>query len=398
MIIVPFIAAVLALPQFEVQTLDGRVVQGPLVQLSAEQITVETPEGKREFPTKDLLSAVAKGLPNTQLPHTAILVLADGSRITAIDFEAENGTAKIKLSAEASVELPVKAIRSVRFVDANEDASALDSQWTELGNSSPSGDLLVIRKKGTIDSTDGIVGDITHETISFTLDGDKIDVKRPKIEGIVFAQTGVAEFPEGICTVSSASGSRYMASDIELNGDQLQITTPAGFKTLLAMDSVSHLDYSSGKIAYLSDLEAETFSYEPFFAPAKTVSVLGKFYNLRRDSGLENKPLKLDGQTYRKGLALHSRSVVSYRLPGKFRLFKAIVGIDDAARDRGGDVALEIKGDGKSLWKMNVRSSEAAHALELDISGIKRLEIVADFGERQDIADHLDLCDAKVTK
>ena len=398
MIIVPFIAAVLAVPQFEVQTLDGRVVQGPLVQLSAEQIAVETPDGKREFPTKDLLSAVAKEQAKTQLPYTAILVLTDGSRITASNFEAKDGTAKIDLSSEASVEIPVKAIRSVRFVSPNEDSSALDSQWNEIASGSPSGDLLVIRKKGTIDSTDGIVGDITHETISFTLDGDKIDVKRPKIEGIIFAQTGVAEFPEEICTVSSASGSRYTASSMQLNGDQLQITTPAGLKMSLAMDNVSHLDYSSGKIAYLSDLEAEIFRFEPFFAPASPVSVLGKFYSLRRDSGLENKPLKLDGQTYRKGLALHSRSVVSYRLPGKFRLFKAIVGIDDAARDRGGDVALEIKGDGKSLWKMNVRSGEAAHALELDISGIKRLEIVADFGEHQDIADHLDLCDAKVTK
>ena len=398
MILIPLIAAVLAAPQFEVQTLDGRAVQGFLVQLSADQIAIETSDGKQELATKDLLSAVAKGQASTPPSHTVNLVLTDGSRIAATDFETAKGAAKFKLLSDVSVELPVKALHSVRFVDSTEDSSTIDRQWDEITSGNSAGDLLVIRKKGTIDSTDGVVGDITADVISFTLDGDKIEVKRPKIEGIVFAQTGTAEFSEGVCTVSTAFGSRYIASSLQLNDNQVQITTPAGLKTSLAIDNIAHLDFSSGKIAFLSDLEPAAFSYEPFFSPSTPVSVLSKFYGLRRDIALENKPLKLDGKTYRKGLAMHSRSFVSYRLPGKFRLFKAIVGIDDAARDGGGDVLLEVKGDGKSLWKMNVRGSEAAHALELDISGVKRLEIVADFGERQDVADHLDLCDAKVTK
>lgn len=114
--------------------------------------------------------------------------------------------------------------------------------------------------------------------------------------------------------------------------------------------------------------------------------------------GLEQQPLKLDGKVYRKGLAMHSRSTVVYRLPGKFRTFTAVAGIDDSVRSAGGEVALEISGDGKSLWKGSIRGGTPPQTLEVDVTGVKRLEILADYGVGEDIADHLDLCEAKVVK
>ena len=113
--------------------------------------------------------------------------------------------------------------------------------------------------------------------------------------------------------------------------------------------------------------------------------------------GFDGAPLKLDGKTYAKGLALHARTEVGFRLPGKFRRFKALVGIDDSVR-AAGDLQLEIRGDNKMLWEGRITGTEAARPLDLDIAGVKRIEILVDFGADLDIADVVDLCEARVTQ
>jgi len=96
-------------------------------------------------------------------------------------------------------------------------------------------------------------------------------------------------------------------------------------------------------------------------------------------------------------LALHSQTRQAYRLAGKYRQFTATVGIDDAV-SVGGDVLLQVSGDGKPLWEGTIKGADQPQTLELDVSGVKRLELLVGFGDDLDIGDHLDLCDAKVMK
>jgi hypothetical protein len=46
----------------------------------------------------------------------------------------------------------------------------------------------------------------------------------------------------------------------------------------------------------------------------------------------------------------------------------------------------------------DVRGSDPPQNLDLDVAGVRDLEILVDFGGDLDIADHLDLADAKVVK
>jgi hypothetical protein len=86
-----------------------------------------------------------------------------------------------------------------------------------------------------------------------------------------------------------------------------------------------------------------------------------------------------------------------YRLPGRFRRFKAAVGVDDRVRPRG-NVRLVIHGDGRLLLETTISGMDPALQLDLDIAGVRRLAILADYGDDLDLADHLDLCDARVVK
>mgnify|MGYP003493769952 CR=1 FL=1 len=63
-----------------------------------------------------------------------------------------------------------------------------------------------------------------------------------------------------------------------------------------------------------------------------------------------------------------------------------------------GDVHVVIQGDGKTLLETDVKGSDNPQPVDLDVSGIRDLDILVDFGADLDISDHLDLCDAKVIK
>ena len=195
----------------------------------------------------------------------------------------------------------------------------------------------------------------------------------------------------------ATDGSRLPLHMVELDGDQVSLSTPAGMKYKQALASVIRFDFSSGKIAYLSDLEPEAVEFTPLFGFKQSPPGLLEYYAYRRDVGFARNPLRLDGKVYQKGLALASRTKLAYKLPGKFRVFRATVGIDDSVRETG-SVEVEIKGDGKVLWQSDVRGSEPARELELEIGGVKRLEFVVDYGEGLDVGDRLDLAEAQVTK
>ena len=79
-----------------------------------------------------------------------------------------------------------------------------------------------------------------------------------------------------------------------------------------------------------------------------------QFYAPRFDRGFDSRPLRLGGVDYRKGLALHSRTELVYRLPERFSRFLAVAGIADAVRP-GGKVRLVVRGDDKVLFEAELQ-------------------------------------------
>jgi hypothetical protein len=106
----------------------------------------------------------------------------------------------------------------------------------------------------------------------------------------------------------------------------------------------------------------------------------------------------LGGESYERGLALHSRTLMAFRLTEPFERFAATVGIDDRFRS-GGNVRLVISGERGLLLEKTIASQDEPLELDIDVRGVRRLQILVDFGEdRSDNGDHLNLCNARLTK
>ncbi len=395
-----------AAPQVEVQTLDGRTLVGSLAQLDTQRLTVETPDGVVSLSTGELLLLLLKdpSVSADRAPEVWV-ELVDGSALVGVEFAVRGPTARIKLCDDSTVEVPTARVATVRLKQQAEQVAA---EWSRIVDSRHAADLLVVSSGDVIDYHKGVLRDVSQSTVQFELDGDLLPVKRPKVHGLVYYHPPENSTPEAICQIFDAGGSLWSVSTLELalpsvensnappNG-RLTWTTPGGLKRTQPLSTVRQIDFSRGKIIFLSDLRPESVTFTPYFGSGKALPLLAKFFALREDKNLQSGPLQLDKETYKKGLAMHSRTKVVYRLPGRFSRFQSTVGIDDAVRPRG-NVRLVIYGDDRVLLETTVTGTDPPRPVDLDLAGVRRIAILADFGEEMDVADHLDLCKARILK
>ena len=107
--------------------------------------------------------------------------------------------------------------------------------------------------------------------------------------------------------------------------------------------------------------------------------------------------------TYRHGIAVYAKSIITVPLGKAFRRFSTAFGIDDEVFiDRGsgsdlkGDVTARVLVDGKEAWtsKGSVKGGEPARTVgPIDVSNAETLVLEVDFGGEQWTLDRADWAD-----
>jgi len=387
------IAAIGADPQFDLRTTDGQELAGTLVELSAREVTLDTVDGRVAVPSERVAGLVSRQRPAAPEVIASIWIeLVDGSLLPAHSYEVTGAEARIELLGGAKVKVSTRSIAHVRFKP--QDAEMAD-QWSEILQGERADDLIVIRQKGGLDFQTGVLGDVNGATVSFKLDDETLAVKRARVEGLVYFHKAGRTLPSSFCRVTDGAGARFEVQAVELAESRLKLTTSAGLKLDLPLDQVVAVD---GKIQYLSDLTPESSVWMPYFGRADEPASLAQLNRPRMDEAADGGELRLANKAYAKGLCIHSRTELVYRLPaGQFHLLKALVGLDDRVRPDG-HVRLVISGDGKNLFEATLTGHDDPLPLDVDVRGVSRLKILVDFGEGQEVSDHLDLCEARILK
>ena len=379
-------------PTVQVQPLSGEVANGTLVELSPQRIGLETDHGRLTLETERVVALSPVNVAAAPAGQPAAWVdLTDGSTLVVASITSAGGTTRLGFGDQ----LPSRAVVAVRF---QAHAATTVAEWARLQESEASGDVLVVRKGSSLDFHRGILREIGPATVRFEVDGEVLPVKREKVFGVIVYQAAARNLPESVCRLAEANGSTWDVHTIGLDDGQVQWTTPLGLTIKRPVSELAKIDFSQGKIVYLSNLKPESVEWTPYIAAGKPLASWSEFFRPRNDQSLRSGPLELGGQTYKKGLALHSRTTMVYRLPGRFHRFKAIAGIDDRFRPRG-NVRLVIRGDEQVLLTLTVAGTdEQPQPIDVDLSGARRLTILVDFGDDLDVADHLDLCEARIVK
>jgi len=186
-------------------------------------------------------------------------------------------------------------------------------------------------------------------------DLQKIELVQKDQHALIWSHKLPTQAPARICKLSDTTGNVIMVSKLEKKKDGVTVTTPSGAKLDFTLDQLSQIDYTTGRLSYLSDDD---------FLPSKTTITLDPFDKkdklkddykvfVYRDTSLKHTPIKLGGTSYRRGLTLLPTVELDYDLDGKFRQFEAVVGIDEQTGAHG-HVTLEVWGDNNKLQSIDV--------------------------------------------
>ena len=384
-----------AVPTVEARNVDGQLVIGPIVKLDKNGLTIRAADGPVELAIGTLAEISLADKPNEAAAQLGVQVKSiDGSSLLALGYSTQQGRARIRMPGGEILETPVGDVAAVRLQPQSAEVAG---DWTRILDMNAQSDLLVVRKGDSIDYHRGVLREVTDSVVQFDVDGRVLSVKLAKVHGLVYYRSKGRRLPEPICRITDAAGSQWWAASVESDGERFRWTTPSGLKVSRPTAGVARLDFSRGNVIYLSDLSPESVDWTPYFGMSKAPPALAELYAPRQDRSFQPEMLQLDGKQYRKGLALHSRTRLVYRLPGRFRRFMATVGIDDRVRPLG-HVRLVISGDDRVLMDSPITGTDPPKPLDLDLAGVRRLIILVDFGEDLDVSDHLDLCEARVVK
>jgi hypothetical protein len=243
---------------------------------------------------------------------------------------------------------------------------------------------------------------VTAAGAKFTFGGMAVDVKRERIEGLIYFQPAGRQLVDPVAKIEDVTGSVWNAKTVALTGDKVQLTTTVNVKAELPLDKVAGFDFSSGKVLSLVQLKPDTQTFTPFITDGTPDSTNLLFHLPRKGRGFYGQPLKLrtqekvEGQEYSDGLAIWSRTELVYRLPAAYRRFTALAGID--APLVGGNVRLEISSEGKTLYEGTFASGQTSVPLDIDLAGARRLKVVVDYGDNQDTNDQLNLVNPRIWK
>ncbi|MBI3862629.1 MAG: NPCBM/NEW2 domain-containing protein [Planctomycetia bacterium] len=379
------LAALLQLPATEIETLKGDRQAGELVELNDTAALLKQGDKTVSVPMTSVLEVKFPATVPVEPAISPRIVLADGSRITAGAFSVAGEKVRCE-SSFGTLTFPVPRLSSVRF---GESTSRLDDAWKGLLARESTSDLLIVRNEDVLDFLAGVSGDV-GEKVHVLLDGDDVPVAREKVYGIIYHRR-VPSLPKNVCQVKLAGGDVLEAAQISFGAGAARVRLAAGVDAIVPQAQLVAIDFSPSKIKYLSDLKPRDVKYVPFWEIF--------LYEYRRDRSLDGAAIMLKGKNYPRGLAMHSKTTLRFRIAGEYTRFLAIAGIDDSVAQLGHAVQLTITGDGKPLLDAEIKGREAPRPLDLDVTGVRDLEIVCDFGsDISDIGDHLDLADAKLVK
>ncbi len=367
----------------------------------------------------------AKGADRITVPTGQVLniELAPAERIPAenpyVDVELTDGTllhcseCRVKgktvvvtvLLTGQKLELPMGIVSNVLTNAQNEKYR---KDWTERLKKKGKTDILARLDKGAVNPIPGLLGEGNADgtKINFTItipspEKDKkdetrtIEVPLENIHGLIFRRDFDANAKPSVCRVSDTYRDLILVESLSQAPEGLTVTTPAGAKLLFPIAKLALLDYSNGKLVFLSDLNPDRLDER---------STEDRVDHYKRDRNMDGRDvIKIKSTPYPKGLAIHAYARLDFDLNGEFEVFKFVPGFDDVVGGLPGPVKLRIDGDGKELyartfdratWKASAEGKEIA----LNIKDVQTLRVEVVSGELLTLGKHLALANARVSK
>ncbi len=136
---------------------------------------------------------------------------------------------------------------------------------------------------------------------------------------------------------------------------------------------------------------------EVWLAPSELSRIAQGWGTASQNRSVYSQKMSIAGRVFERGIGTHAVSTIPLQLEGKAVSISGWVGLDDETEGRG-SVEFRVVADGAEIWNSGImKSGTEAKSFDLDIKGVKSLDLVAsDAGDGSDY-DHADWADLKLT-
>lgn len=363
---------------------DGTVFEGLVTTIDAAwKVGFETTGTTRVVPATEL---VRSGSP-APVPARPLVVLADGGLLVADVISGDREKLTTDSAGAGTVVFPWETLAAAVYHPPS-DPRRLDALLDRAARGGEASDRLLLVNG---DEMTGLVETIASEKVRVQAELGAVDVETERITALLF-RSAARQSPgvRGLRVWAGLrDGSRLSAVKMALDSKSLAITLAGGTTIRGLPEDLVWLQPQGGQAIYVSDLKPASYRHVPFLSLA---------WPYRSDRSVQERWLRCDGQTYLKGLGVHSASRLTYLLAESFRRFEADVGIDDETAGEG-SVRFRVFVDGQQKYTSPVmRGGQKPIPVSVDLTGAKRIDLVVDFADRADEQDHADWLDARLIR
>ncbi len=342
----------------------GEAITGDLLAVTADTIRAAIAGQPREFPTASVRRLVRER-PDEPPRLPLVVTTCDGGSLAGTGCRQE-GERLVIDRAEGPISLPANRVARVVWLADDEQQPA----WLDQAPPKPAADLAVIRKDGGHTFVECAVTGLTDDAVTVVLDGETIPVNRAKVAGIVWLRPP-EPIPSGPAV--TLAGGRLGAAEVHWSPDAFVLDD----STRLPPGLLESIDYAAGRTMLLTSLEPEAVAVEPAFGGLADVEGLKGFFAPRS--------VPPAGDAEPGALILRPRTVISWRVPDKARVFRVQLTRDvPDTSPEAVEVAVAI--DDREACRIGLGppggdpgESPRPGPIEADVSSGRRLTITVDF-------------------
>jgi hypothetical protein len=316
----------------------------------------------------------------------AIFQLDAGDSVKGRILRGTGEQVTIETAWQPALEVPIVHVRGILFDGGKPEVKTkYDQQLAKPGDDDFA---LVLSKDGGVAEISGRVQGLSDAGLKIVYEGQERSIKLERLQALVLAaHPGTHTWKGPYQVFRMASGDTLSAAWLALGEKTCQVKSAWGRELEVPREAVVEITGRNTKMVNVSEMTPLSVEQVPYF---------DRLMPYVRDKSWNNKPLKIDGKIYTRGLAVHSRCVLTYDLGGEFATFRALLGFDEDAGERG-NVVCRVFADEKELFvRPAFRAVEKPVPIEVPVKGAKMLRLEVDFGEDEDVGDRVIWANARL--
>ncbi len=324
--------------------------------------------------------------PATKLNRLATVQLEGGDLLKGRILNGSAEQISIETTWQPAFAAPIVNVRGLIFDDAKPEVK---TKYDELLAKPGADDFaMVLSKDGSLAEITGRVQGFGESGLKIEYEGQARSIKLERLQAVVLAAHPAARAWKGPYQVFRlASGDQVSGAWVAQEEKVCRLKSAWNSDVEVPREAIVEIIGKNTKMVNVSELTPLAVEQIPYF---------DRLIPFVQDKSWNNRPLKLEGKTYTRGLAMHSRCVLAYDLGGEFATFRAILGFDEEFGDLGRVTCRVIVDDKELFVKPDFRASEKPVPVEVPVKGAKQLKLEVDFGEDEDVGDRVIWANARL--